>query len=339
MPPAPADLQISPDGGLRHLITLDGVSKELLGAFFESADHYKKDAGERPLAGKLFVNIFFESSTRTRAAFEAAAKQLGADVINLDQITMAGETKQESLEDTVRTVAAMGACGIALRHSESGAAARAAKVAGEFGVALINGGVGCESHPTQGLTDAYTLREIFGDDFSPLGVAIIGDVLHSRVARSNIQVLRALGAKDIRLAGPPELCPPSLAEELGAPVFSDINEVLEGADVIMLLRVQRERLPRALGMGNRDLTHYEAHESNWGWLDNQAAQYFTEYGLTDARLKKLKKKAVVMHPGPINRGVEISDAAADGAQSQILRQVANGMAVRKAVLSALCARR
>ncbi|MBE8158011.1 MAG: aspartate carbamoyltransferase catalytic subunit [Betaproteobacteria bacterium] len=312
-------MQIAPDGGLQHLITLEGLSKEFLGAFFASADRYKMDGGGRPLAGKLFVNIFFESSTRTRAAFEAAAKQLGADVVNLDQITMSGETKQESLEDTVRTMAAMGAAGIALRHSEAGAAERAAKVAGEFGVALINGGVGCESHPTQGLTDAYTLREIAGEDFSPLSVAIVGDVLHSRVARSNLQILRALGAKDIRLAGPPELCPPDLRKELGAPVFADLDEALDGVDVVMLLRVQRERLRGAF---------YYAPE-----------KYFADYGLDETRLAKLKKTAVVMHPGPINRGVEISDAVADGAQSLILRQVANGMAVRKAVLTMLCARR
>ncbi len=318
MPPSAA-LQKTPDGGLRHLITLEGVARPLLRAIFKSADKYAKGGGGRPLAGRLFANIFFESSTRTRAAFEAAAKQLGADVINLDQTTMSGDTKRESLEDTVRTVSAMGAAGVALRHSEAGAAARAARAADEFGVALINGGTGCEAHPTQGLTDAYTLREIVGEDFSALSVVIAGDVLHSRVARSNLQILRALGAKNIRLAGPPSLCPPSLEKELGAPVFSDLDESLRGADVVMLLRVQRERLQ--------------------GDFYSSPEKYFADYGLTETRLEALKKSAVIMHPGPINRGVEISDAAADGAQSLIVRQVANGMAVRKAVLEMLCAKK
>lgn len=337
MPPE-SDIQFSPDGGLRHLISLNGLSKPFLDAFFASADKWQNGGG-RPLAGKLFANIFFESSTRTRAALEAAAKQLGADVVNLDQITMAGETKNESLEDTVRTVSAMGAAGIALRHSEAGAAARAAKIAGKFGVSLINGGIGCEEHPTQGLTDAYTLREKFGEDFSALSIVIAGDVLHSRVARSNLLVLRTLGAKDIRLAGPPELCPPSLRDEFGAPVFSDMDEALDGADVAMFLRVQRERLPKAFGKRRADFSADETETAYKRIFDEYAGRYFADYGLTETRLAKLKQNAAVMHPGPLNRGVEISDAAADGPRSLILRQVANGMAVRKAVLAVLCAGR
>ncbi|MGI9297855.1 MAG: aspartate carbamoyltransferase catalytic subunit [Gammaproteobacteria bacterium] len=317
MPPDAA-AQFAPDGRLRHLITLSGISRSLLRELFAEADGYAAGGG-RPLAGRLFVNIFFESSTRTRAAFEAAAKQLGADVVNLDQMTMSGETKRESLEDTVRTVAAMGASGIGLRHSESGAAARAARAADESGVAVVNGGTGCESHPTQGLTDGYTLREIFGEDLSAPAVAIVGDVLHSRVARSNMQILRTMGAADIRLIGPPPLCPPSLRDELGAPVFSDMDEGLRNADVVMLLRVQRERLR--------------------GEFCAAPDAYLSAYGMTDARLARLKSSAVVMHPGPINRGMEIADAAADGEQSRILRQVANGMAIRKAVLARLCAAR
>lgn len=321
MPSAAADSdqgvsQLAPDGRLRHLITLSGLSRDFVRGVFADADNWAAGGG-RPLAGKLFVNIFFESSTRTRAAFEAAAKQLGADVVNLDQMTMAGDSKRESLEDTVRTVAAMGACGIGLRHSDSGAAARAARVADEFGVAVINGGTGCESHPTQGLTDGYTLRAIFGEDFSGLKAAIVGDVLHSRVARSDMQILRTTGAKDIRLVGPPDLCPPSLQKEFGAPVFSDMDEGLQNADVVMLLRVQRERLRAELGCSPE--------------------AYFAAYGMTSARLARLKSSAVVMHPGPINRGMEIADEVADGAQSLILRQVQNGMAIRKAVLAMLCA--
>ena len=314
---AVAALQISAAGDLRHLITLDGIPRALLAEIFVVADRYAAGDDSRSLAGRLFVNIFFESSTRTRVAFEAAAKQLGADVVNLDQITMAGETKNESLPDTVRTVSALGAAGIALRHSSAGAAEVAAHAADEFGIAVINGGTGCESHPTQGLTDAYTLREIYGDDFSALSVAIVGDVLHSRVARSDVHILRTMGAVDIRLVGPPQLCPLALESELGAPVFADVAAGLHHADVVILLRVQQERV-----CGN---------------FYTSPTAYCADYGLTEARLATLKKSAVVMHPGPLNRGIEITDAVADGAQSKILRQVKNGMAIRKAVLTRLCA--
>ena len=303
---------------MRHLISLSGLSKDLLRDIFADADSHK-ERSERTLAGQLFVNIFFENSTRTRAALEAAAKQLGADVVNLDQMTMSGEAKSESLEDTVRTVAAMGAAGIGLRHSEAGAATRAAKAADESGVAVINGGTGCESHPTQGLTDGYTLREIFGEDFSQLTVAIVGDILHSRVARSNAQMLKTMGAKNIRLIGPPDLCPPSLEKEFGAPVFANMDEGLQNADVVMLLRIQRERLQGEFRGASPE-------------------NYCAAYGLTSARLSRLKSSAIVMHPGPINRGMEIEDAVADGEQSRILRQVKNGMAIRKAILSRLCAK-
>lgn len=312
----PGSLQFA-EGRLRHLITLDGLPSSFFSSFFANADRHAAGASGRPLAGKLFVNIFFESSTRTRAAFEASARQMGADVINLDQITMAGQTKHESAEDTVRTVAAMGAAGVALRHFDPGAVVAAARAADEFGISIVNGGAGCESHPTQGLTDAYTLREEFGGDFSGLSLAIVGDVLHSRVARSDLHILRALGVQDIRLVGPPTLCPPSLKEDLGAPVFSDMVAGLDGADAVIMLRVQRERLE--------------------GDFYSSPADYFADYGMTATRLAALKKSAVILHPGPINRGVEISDEVADGAQSRILRQVKNGMAVRKAALDLLCA--
>ena len=312
-----ASLQISPNGRLRHLITLDGLSYELLREIFADADVYQNGGDNRVLNGKLFINIFFESSTRTRVAFEATARQLGADVVNLDRITMAGQAKQESLEDTALTVAAMGAAGIALRHSESGAALRAAQAVDKFGMAVINGGTGCESHPTQGLTDAYTAREIIGDDFAAVKIAIVGDVLHSRVARSDIQAFRAMGAADIRLIGPPSLCPLSLSEELGAPVFNNIDEGLQDVDMVMMLRVQQERLQEEFNASKQD---YHAH-----------------YGLDESRMKTLKKTAFIMHPGPINRGVEIAASVAYGARSKILRQVTNGMAIRKAILARLCA--
>ena len=306
-------------GRLRHLLTLADFPPEQARRIFALADDFGSGrlAGFRPLERRLFVNVFFELSTRTRAALEAAGKQLGADVVNLDQTTMSGEAKGESVEDTIRTLAAMGACGAALRHGREGAAAEAAGAAPPD-MAIVNGGDGCNAHPTQGLADAYTLREEFGGDFSGLSAAIVGDCLHSRVARTDALILHALGARDIRFAGPRGLCPPELSGfgGTGVRVFENLDECLEGADAVILLRVQRERMPDA--------------------ERPDAAEYFRDYGLTEARAARLKSGAVVMHPGPINRGVEIAAAVADGPRSRILRQVKNGMAVRKAALTLLC---
>ena len=229
---------------------------------------------------------------------------------------MSGETKSETLRDTVLTIAAMGAAGIALRHGENGAAVQAAAAAPP-NFAVINGGDGENAHPTQGLTDAYTLRERVGEDFSGLSIAIVGDVLHSRVARSDLHIFRTLGATDIRLVGPPSLCPQELQDELGATVINDMADGINGVDVVALLRVQRERL-------NADETGLSA------------AEYFTRFGLDEKRLAGLKPDVMVLHPGPINRGMEISNVVADGKNALILRQVKNGMAVRMAVLNELC---
>ena len=237
-------LQLSDSGRLLHLLTLEDLPPKIIYSLFAAADKFaahKPSPDARPLSGKLFVNIFFESSTRTRTAFEASARQLGADVVNLDRITMSGETKSETLRDTVLTIAAMGAAGIALRHGENGAAVQAAAAAPP-NFAVINGGDGENAHPTQGLTDAYTLRERVGEDFSGLSIAIVGDVLHSRVARSDLHIFRTLGATDIRLVGPPSLCPQELQDELGATVINDMADGINGVDVVALLRVQRERL-------------------------------------------------------------------------------------------------
>ena len=306
-------------GRLRHLLTLANFPPEQARRIFALADDFAsgKLADFRPLRGRLFVNVFFELSTRTRAALEAAGKQLGADVVNLDQTTMSGEAKGESVEDTIRTLAAMGARGAALRHGREGAAAEAAAAA-PAGMAIVNGGDGCNAHPTQGLADAYTLRREFGEDFSGLTAAIVGDCLHSRVARTDALMLQMLGARDIRFVGPRALCPPSLAGFGGTTVrvFENLDEGLDGADAVILLRVQRERMPDA--------------------ERPSAAEYFRDYGLTEARAARLKSGAVVMHPGPINRGVEIASSVADGPRSRILRQVKNGMAVRKAALTLLC---
>ena len=326
-------------GKLRHLLTLAEFPPETARRIFGLADDFRggKLEGWRPLEGRLFVNVFFELSTRTRAALEAAGKQLGADVVNLDQTTMSGEAKGESVADTILTLSAMGARGAAVRHGREGAAAEAARAAPN-GMAIVNGGDGCNAHPTQGLADAYTLREEFGGDFSGLTAAIVGDCLHSRVARTDAHILRALGAREVRFVGPAELCPRELEGfggggeggggggegtggsggrgGRGVRVFHDLEEGLEGADAVILLRVQRERM--------RDSERPDAES------------YFRDYGMTAARAEGLKRGAVVMHPGPINRGVEIDSAVADGPRSRILRQVQNGMAVRKAALSLLC---
>ncbi len=303
------------------MIGICGLPRAQILRLFARADVFARARAQnklpRPLAGKLIVNIFFESSTRTRTAFEASARQLGADVLNLDRITMAGETKNESLADTVRTVAAMGAAGIVLRHGEAGAAEEAMRAAPKT-TAIINGGDGNNAHPTQGLSDAYTVRERYGESFSGLAIAIVGDILNSRVARSDARIFRALGAEDIRLVGPPKLCPQTMEKELRAKVTHDMDEGISGADVVVLLRMQRERAGKA--------------------LFPSAAKYFREYGMTMRRLQTLtakKRDAMIMHPGPINRGAEIESAVADGKHSYILRQITNGMAVRMATLAEL----
>ena len=311
--------QLDSNGRLLHLLTLEGLPIAVIRRLFEKADEYAAGNRQRVLTDKLIVNIFFESSTRTRTAFEASAKRLGADVVNLDQICMAGDTKHESLADTIRTVSAMGAASVVLRHGTDGAAETAAAAAPE-GLVIINGGDGCHAHPTQGLTDGYTLRQHFGDDLSSFRFAIVGDVLHSRVARSDLHILRLMGAKDIRLVGPPSLCPLSLTESLGAPVTHSMEEGLDGADAVLLLRVQRERLAST----QPETAFYES-----------VRQYFDDYGLNESRMKRMKREVVILHPGPINRGVEIADSVADGPNSLILQQVGNGMAVRMAVLSDL----
>ncbi len=304
--------QVQQDNRLSHFINIQGLPRAIINRLFERADDYLQGNRKRTLTGKLVVLIFYESSTRTRTAFEASAKQLGADVVSLDQIQMAGSTKKESLTDTIKTVAAMGAAGIVLRHGEDRSSELAVHVAPP-GIAIINGGDGCYSHPTQALTDAYTLRQRFGDDFSTLSFAIVGDILHSRVARSNIHMLRLMGAKKIRLIGPPNFCPSQLQEEFQTDIFHDMDKGLVGVDVVMLLRIQFERQ-----------TTDEPDISE---------NYHLNYGLTAARMRALKPTAVVMHPGPINRGMEITDEVADGEQSIILQQVSNGMAIRFALLS------
>jgi aspartate carbamoyltransferase catalytic subunit len=261
------------------------------------------------LRGKSVFNLFFENSTRTRTTFEIAAKRLSADVINLD-IQTSSTAKGESLLDTIDNLVAMQADIFVVRHSVSKAPIEIAQHVPPH-VHVVNAGDGSHQHPTQGLLDMYTMRH-FKKDFSGLKVAIIGDIVHSRVAKSNICALRTLGCTDIRAIGPESLLPRDL-DMLGVKVFHSMEEGLKGVDVVMTLRIQKERM--------------EAGQVPEG------AAFFKQYGLTPERLALAKSDAIVMHPGPMNRGVEIDSAVADGPQSVILNQVTFGIAVRMAVMS------
>ena len=307
--------QFGADGRLRHLLTLDGLPRETLVALLDRAQHFADGHDARAaLAGSAICTLFFEPSTRTRLSFQRAAQRLGADVLSFDAAT-SSTTKGETARDTLKNIEAMGVRGFVIRHKQDGAVAALAAAA-EPGTALINAGDGRSAHPTQGLLDMLTLRQAKGRDFSKLKVAIIGDIKHSRVARSDLHALRTLGAEEIRVCAPESLLPDD--ETLhGCHVTRDFDEALVGADVLMMLRLQRERMDEGLVSSLEDYHH--------------------DYGLTAARLKRAAPDAVVMHPGPMNRGVEIDDAVADGPRSLILKQVANGVAVRMAVLEALLA--
>jgi aspartate carbamoyltransferase catalytic subunit len=312
--------QFDGEGRLRHLLTLEGLPRQILVRLLERAqqlrDGVHDDAALRStLAGKAICTLFFEPSTRTRSSFQLAAQRLGADILNFDAST-SSTTKGETARDTLRTIEAMGVHGFIVRHKEDGAVAALADMAGP-GTVLINAGDGRSSHPTQGLLDMLTLRQAKGDDFSRLKVLIVGDVRHSRVARSDLQALRTLGAGEIRVCGPRPLLPDA-AMLAGCTVTDDFDAALDGVDAVMMLRLQRERMEEGLVAS--------------------LADYHRDYGLNVVRLRRAAPDAVVLHPGPMNRGVEIDDAVADGPQSLILRQVGNGVAMRMAVLEALLAR-
>jgi aspartate carbamoyltransferase catalytic subunit len=294
----------------KDLLSLATLSAEDIKLILETADSFKEVSGREikkvpALRGKTVVNLFFEPSTRTRTSFELAAKRLSADVINFSP-SSSSVVKGETLLDTARNIEAMQADIIVLRHSSAGAAETLAR-----GVksSVINAGDGWHEHPTQALLDLYTIRSR-GLAFSGLRVAIVGDVAHSRVARSNIYALTKLGA-EVRVAGPPTMIP-SHIERLGVRVHYNLDEALAGVHVIMMLRLQLERQGRALFPTIRE--------------------YAREYGMTSERVKLAEPGAIVMHPGPINRGVEISPEVADSLSSVILDQVANGVAVRMGIL-------
>lgn len=312
-----SELQTDPQGVLHHLLTLDGLSRATMVRLMDRAQQFI-DGEEAPdaLNGIAICTLFFEPSTRTRLSFQRAAQRLGADVLNFDAAT-SSTTKGESARDTLNNIEAMGVRGFVIRHHEDGAL-NALAASTDSKTRIINAGDGRSAHPTQGLLDMLTLRQAKHVDFSTLKIAIVGDLLHSRVARSDLHALRILGATDIRVCGPTALLPP--VEDGGGTlhgclVTQDLDEAIEGVDVVMMLRLQRERMEQGL------ITS----------LDD----YHRDYGLTDARFKRAAPDAVVMHPGPINRGVEIDNIVADGPQSLILKQVANGVAVRMAVLETL----
>jgi aspartate carbamoyltransferase catalytic subunit len=311
-----ASLQVGRDGKLQHLLTTEGLPEEMIRRILDTADQFvsvsEREVKKVPvLRGKSVFNVFFEPSTRTRTTFEIAAKRLSADVINLN-VGVSSTSKGETLLDTVWNLQAMDADMFVVRHAQSGAAHLIAKHV-KPGVAVINAGDGRHAHPTQGLLDMYTIRH-YKKDFSSLTVAIVGDVLHSRVARSQIHALKTLGVPELRVIGPKTLLPAAV-ERLGVRVFHDMAEGLRGCDVVIMLRLQNERMN--------------------GALLPSAGEFFKCYGLTAEKLARAKPDAIVMHPGPMNRGVEIDSTVADGRQSVILPQVTFGIAVRMAVMSML----
>ena len=308
-------LQLNDQGQLRHFLSLDGLPRELLTEILDTADSFL-EVGARAvkkvplLRGKTVCNVFFENSTRTRTTFELAAQRLSADVISLN-VSTSSTSKGETLFDTLRNLEAMAADIFVVRHADSGAAHFIAEHVCP-NLAIINGGDGRHAHPTQGMLDMLTIRRHKGD-FEKLSVAIVGDILHSRVARSNMLALKTLGCPDIRVIAPKTLLPIGLEESYGVRVFTDANEGLKDVDVVIMLRLQRERMQ--------------------GGLLPSEGEFYRLFGLTEQRLKLAKPDDLVMHPGPINRGVEIESAVADGPQSVILNQVTYGIAIRMAVLS------
>jgi aspartate carbamoyltransferase catalytic subunit len=306
--------QLNKNGELIHLLSTEGLSKEILTHILDTAGNFvsvsDREVKKVPLLrGKSVFNLFFENSTRTRTTFEIAATRLSADVINLD-IARSSAAKGESLLDTIANLSAMAADLFVVRHSESGAPYLIARHVAPH-VHVINAGDGRHAHPTQGLLDMYTIRH-YKKDFSNLTVAIVGDVLHSRVARSDIHALTTLGCAEVRVVGPKTLVPADMAP-MGVRVCHTLEEGIRGCDVIIMLRLQNERMSGALLPSSQE--------------------FFKSFGLTQEKLQLAKSDAIVMHPGPINRGVEIDSAVVDGKQSVILPQVTFGIAVRMAVMS------
>jgi len=308
--------QLRADGSLRHLLTLESLPRTLLESLIERAQGLVQRSGERTpqnplLKGITVANLFTEPSTRTRVSFELAAKRLGAEVVNLE-VQLSSRVKGESMLDTVFTLEALHVDVLVIREAEAGVLGLVASHVGRH-VSVLSAGEAHLSHPTQGLLDALTVRQ-HKKRFDNLSIAIVGDVRHSRVARSAYHAFRTLGVKDLRIVAPAAFMPEA-AEFVGCARHASLRTGLKDADVVMMLRIQKERM------------------SHTALLD--ADRYFAKYGLTPERLSLAKPDAIVMHPQPMNRGIEIASDVADGPQSVIRDQVRNGVAVRMAVLAAV----
>ncbi|MGZ4958548.1 MAG: aspartate carbamoyltransferase catalytic subunit [Methylomonas sp.] len=307
-------IQLTDQGKLRHFLTIEGLSKELLTEILDIAESFagmsEHQVKKVPLLrGKTIVNLFFENSTRTRTTFELAATRLSADVLSMNIATSA-TSKGESLLDTIRNLEAMHVDMFVVRHALSGAAHFIAQHTAPH-ISVINAGDGQHAHPTQAMLDMFTIRQ-HKKRFEGLKVAIVGDILHSRVARSQILALNALGVAEVRVIAPKTLLPAHVGS-MGVIPLQDMEEGLNDVDVVIMLRLQKERM-------------------NSAFMPSES-EFFRCFGLTEAKLARAHPDAIVMHPGPINRGVEIASSVADGPQSVILQQVSNGVAVRMAVMS------
>lgn len=313
------NLQLDANGKLRHFLTIEGLKKQHLTEILDLAESFASVSGQSVkkvplLRGKTIINLFFETSTRTRTTFELAANRLSADVQSINIATSA-TSKGESLLDMLHNLEAMHCDLFVVRHAESGAADFIARHVAPH-VSVINAGDGRHAHPTQAMLDMFTIRR-HKQEFHNIKVAIVGDILHSRVARSQIHALNTLGVGELRVIGPKTLIPKSFAN-MGVHIFHDMQQGLEDVDVVIMLRLQKERMQGAL-------------------LPSEG-EYFQRYGLTEEKLAVARPDAIVMHPGPINRGVEIASSVADGPQSVILEQVSNGLAIRMAVMSMVLGR-
>ena len=309
------NIQLDKNGHLKHFLTTEGLSTEILTQILDTAESFadinQKSVKKVPLLrGKTIVNLFFEASTRTRTTFELAAKRLSADVLNVD-IRTSSTSKGETLLDTLQNIQAMHCDMFVVRHTNSGAAHYIANNVAP-NISVINAGDGSHAHPTQAMLDMFTIRRKKGPDFGNLRVAIVGDIMHSRVARSQIHALNILNTGEVRVIAPRTLLPVDV-ESMGVNVFHNLKAGIKDADVVIMLRLQKERMQGALLPSE--------HE------------YYQLYGLTEERLQSAKDDAIVMHPGPINRGVEIDSNVADGVRSVILDQVSYGISVRMAVMT------
>ncbi len=308
------NIQLNEQGRLKHFLAIEGLKRQYLTEILDTAESFanvsEKAVKNVPiLRGKTIINLFFEASTRTRTTFELAAKRLSADVLNIN-ISTSATSKGESLMDMLHNFESMHCDMFVVRHNQSGAAHFISQHVSPH-ISVINAGDGCHEHPTQAMLDMFTIRR-HKQQFGDLKVAIVGDILHSRVARSQIHALTTLGVNEVRVVAPNTLIPKGI-DGFGVHVYHDMKKAMKDVDVVIMLRLQNERMQGAL-------------------LPSRG-EYYQLYGLTEEKLSYAKKDAIVMHPGPINRGVEIASSIADGPQSVILEQVSNGIAVRMAVMA------